>query len=83
MTRVSSLGVGGGFNHLCEVEVPEGFAESVGNERDDGRRQGLREKGGRWVLLKIPRGDIDGVVEVTVTSRLHRQKVIREKGGFY
>ena len=30
MTRVASLGVGGGLNHLREVEIPEGFAESVG-----------------------------------------------------
>ena len=30
MTRVSSLSVGDGLNHLGEVEVPEGFAESVG-----------------------------------------------------
>ena len=30
MPRVSSLGVRGGLNHLCEVGVPEGFAESVG-----------------------------------------------------
>ena len=29
MPRVSSLGVGGGLNHLCEVEVPEVFAEVV------------------------------------------------------
>ena len=25
MPRVSGLGVGGGLNHLCEVEVPEMF----------------------------------------------------------
>ena len=30
MPRGSSLGVGGGLNHLCEVEVPEVFAEVVG-----------------------------------------------------
>ena len=30
MPRVSCLGVGGGLNHLCEVEVPEVFAEVVG-----------------------------------------------------
>ena len=27
MPRVSRLGVGGGLNHLCEVEVPEMFGE--------------------------------------------------------
>ena len=25
MPRVSRLGVGGGLNHLCEVEVPEEY----------------------------------------------------------
>jgi hypothetical protein len=30
MPRVSCLGVGGGLNHLCEVEVPEMFAEIIG-----------------------------------------------------
>ena len=30
MPRVSFLGVGGGLNHLCEVEVPEMFAEFIG-----------------------------------------------------
>ena len=30
MPRVSCLGVGGGLNHLCEVELPEMFAELIG-----------------------------------------------------
>ena len=30
MSRVACLGIGGGLNHLCEVEVPEVFAEVVG-----------------------------------------------------
>ena len=30
MPRVSCLGVGDGLNHLCEVEVPEMFAELIG-----------------------------------------------------
>ena len=30
MPLVSCLGVGGGFNHLCEVELPEMFAELIG-----------------------------------------------------
>ena len=32
----------------------------------------------RWVLLKIPRCDKDGVGEVTVTSRLHRPEIKSE-----
>ena len=43
MPRVSSLGVGGGLNHLCEVEVPEMFAEFIG-----GRLNG--------VLMWLPMG---------------------------
>ena len=43
MPRVSFLGVGGGLNHLCEVEVPEMFAEFIG-----GRLNG--------VLMWLPMG---------------------------
>ena len=30
MPRVACLDVGGGLNHLCEVEVPEMFGEITG-----------------------------------------------------
>ena len=43
MPLVSCLGVGGGLNHLCEVEVPEMFAEFIG-----GRLNG--------VLMWLPMG---------------------------
>ena len=45
----------------------------------------MRKKRERWVLLKIPRGDIDGVYNVTVTSerraqaeRANKQKTKRQ-----
>ena len=42
MPLVSCLGVGGGLNHLCEVEVPEMFAESIG---------GLLNGGHMWLPM--------------------------------
>ena len=42
MTRVSSLGIGDSLNHLCEVEVPEMFAESIG---------GLLNGGHMWLPM--------------------------------
>ena len=57
MPRVSCLGVGGGLNHLCEVEVPEKFAEFIG-----GRLNG--------VLMWLPMGqDICLVIRFCVGKR--------------
>ena len=69
MPRVACLGVGGGVNHLCEVEGPEMFAEIIG-----GRLNGVR----MWLLSssRFPlwsnsrtfftiRGSLEGVTAMT------------------